>query len=178
MAEGGATVKVKEVMSSPVLTISPDTPVKDAAALLAERNVSGAPVVENGIVVGIFSEIDLLKSMKTTKKDMRLVFPSISSIGIAFQEEITQREILEAYEEIGNASVRDLMSKDVVTISPDITLNEAILKMVQHKINRLPVVLNKELLGIVTRGDIIRGLAREKPNNSQANCADTASQQK
>jgi CBS domain-containing protein len=96
------------------------------------------------------------------------VFPSISSIGIAFQEEITQREILEAYEEIGNASVRDIMSKDVLTVSPEITLNEAIIKMVQHKINRLPVVQGKELMGIVTRGDIIRGLARERPNNSTA----------
>lgn len=158
-------VKVREVMSSPVTSITPDTLVKDAAAMLAERNVSGVPVVENDTVVGVFSEIDVLRSIKTTKKDLRLVFPSISSLGIAFQEEVTQREILEAYEEVGNTPVKDVMSKNVVTVSPDIALNEAIVLMVEHKIQRLPVVEDKKLVGIVTRGDIIRGLAKERANN-------------
>ena len=160
-------VKVREVMSSPVMSITPDTLVKDAAAMLAERNVSGVPVVENDHVVGVFSEIDVLRSIKTTKKDLRLVFPSISSLGIAFQEEVTQREILEAYEEIGNTPVRDVMSKDVVTVAPEIALNEAIVMMVERKIQRLPVVEGDKLVGILTRGDIIRGLAKERASNSR-----------
>ena len=160
-------VKVREVMSSPVMSITPDTLVKDAAAMLAERNVSGVPVVENDLVVGVFSEIDVLRSIKTTKKDLRLVFPSISSLGIAFQEEVTQREILEAYEEIGNTPVRDVMSKDVVTVAPEIALNEAIVMMVERKIQRLPVVEGDKLVGILTRGDIIRGLAKERASNNK-----------
>ncbi len=163
-------VKVREVMSSPVISITPDTLVKDAAAMLAERNVSGVPVVENDRVVGVFSEIDVLRSIKTTKKDLRLVFPSISSLGIAFQEEVTQREILEAYEEIGNTPVRDVMSKDVVTVAPEIALNEAIVMMVERKIQRLPVVEGDKLVGILTRGDIIRGLAKERASNSKPPC--------
>jgi CBS domain-containing protein len=160
-------VKVREVMSTPVMSIPPETLVKDAAAMLAEKNVSGVPVVENDRVVGVFTEIDVLRSIKTTKKDLRLVFPSISSLGIAFQEEVTQREILEAYEEVGNTPVRDVMSKDVVTVDPDITVNEAIVMMVERKIQRLPVVEKKKLVGIVTRGDIIRGLAKERPANNK-----------
>lgn len=160
-------VKVREVMSSPVLSIPPETLVKDAAAMLAERNVSGVPVVDGESVVGVFSEIDVLRSIKTTKKDLRLVFPSISSLGIAFQEEVTQREILEAYEEVGNTPVKEIMSKDVVTVSPDITLSEAVLMMVERKIQRLPVVEGHKLVGIVTRGDIIRGLARERASNNK-----------
>lgn len=163
-------VKVREVMSSPVISITPDTLVKDAAAMLAERNVSGVPVVENDRVVGVFSEIDVLRSIKTTKKDLRLVFPSISSLGIAFQEEVTQREILEAYEEIGNTPVRDVMSKDVVTVAPEIALNEAIVMMVERKIQRLPVVEGDKLVGILTRGDIIRGLAKERASNNKTPC--------
>ncbi len=160
-------VKVREVMSTPVMSIPPETLVKDAAAMLAEKNVSGVPVVENDNVVGVFTEIDVLRSIKTTKKDLRLVFPSISSLGIAFQEEVTQREILEAYEEVGNTPVKDVMSKEVVTVHPDITVNEAIVMMVERKIQRLPVVENKKLVGIVTRGDIIRGLAKERPGNNK-----------
>lgn len=163
----GTMVTVREVMSSPVMSIPPETLVKDAAAMLAEKNVSGVPVVENDRVVGVFSEIDVLRSIKTTKKDMRLVFPSISSLGIAFQEEVTQREILEAYEEVGNTPVGEVMSREVVTVTPDITLNEAIVKMVERKIQRLPVVEGNKLVGIVTRGDIIRGLAKERAANNK-----------
>ncbi len=155
-------LKVKDVMTKPAVTVSPDTLVKDAAAVLADKNISGMPVVSEGRVVGIFSEADVLKSIKTTKKNMRLIYPSVSSLGIAFQEEVTQREIIEAYEEIGKTPVSEVMTRDVVTVPPDIELNEAILKMVKHGINRLPVVEKGTLLGIVTRGDVIRGLAQEQ----------------
>lgn len=155
-------MKVREVMTKTVTTVTPDTLVKDAAAILALRNISGVPVVDGGKIVGIFSEADVLKSIKTTKKDLRLVYPSISSLGIAFQEEVTQREIIEAYEEIGRKPVKDVMSTRVVTVAPDITINEVIIQMVQKSINRLPVVDKNVLVGIITRGDVIRGLAIER----------------
>jgi CBS domain-containing protein len=161
-------MRVSDVMSKPVVTVSPDTLVKDAAALLAKKDISGAPVVESGHLVGIFSEADVLKSLKTTKKDLRLIFPSVSSLGIAFQEEVTQREIIEAYEEIGKRPVREVMSKEVVSVGPEIPLTEAIVKMVQKDINRLPVVDKNVLVGIVSRGDIIRGLAREESEKKAA----------
>ncbi|MBU0624709.1 MAG: CBS domain-containing protein [Candidatus Thermoplasmatota archaeon] len=154
-------LKVREVMTKTVTTVTPDTLVKDAAAILALRNISGVPVVDGDKIVGIFSEADVLKSIKTTKKDMRLIYPSISSLGIAFQEEVTQREIIGAYEEIGRKPVKDIMSTRVVTVAPDIPINEVIVKMVQMSINRLPVVDKNVIVGIVTRGDVIRGLAVE-----------------
>ena len=166
-------LKVSEVMTKPVLTVAPETTVKDAAALLAEKNISGLPVVDGQKVIGIFSEADVLRSLKTTKKDMRLIYPSVSSLGIAFQEEVTQREILEAYEEIGNMPVRDVMSKNVVTVSPELTVNEAIVKMVQRGINRLPVVDKNSLVGIITRADVIRGLAREQKNGQDSRLSAT-----
>jgi len=154
--------RVREVMSSPVVTVTPDTLVKDAAALLAEKNVSGAPVMEGGDIVGVFSEVDILRSLKTTKKNLRLVFPSVSSIGIAFQEELVQRELLEAYEEIGAMPVSEVMSKQIHTVDDDITLKDAVVAMVKNNVNRLPVLKAGELVGIITRGDVIKGLA----NNS------------
>lgn len=160
-------LKIREVMSKPVITVTPEILVKEAAMLLAEKNISGVPVVEAGKIVGVFSEADILRSIKTTKKDLRLVFPSVSSLGIAFQEEVTQREILEAYDEIGRRPVKEVMSKEVVTIEPDTPLNEAIVKMVRRDINRLPVVDRNELVGIVTRGDVIRGLAKEESANNR-----------
>jgi len=156
-------LKVRDVMSTPVVTVTQETLVKEAALLLAEKDISGVPVIDSGQVVGIFSEADVLRSIKTTKKDLRLVFPSVSSLGIAFQEDVTQREILEAYAEIGTKPVKDVMSKDVVTVGPDMPLNEAVVQMVRKGISRLPVVDKRELVGIISRGDVIRGLAREQP---------------
>ena len=160
-------LKVKEVMSKPVITVTPETLVKEAALLLGEKDISGVPVIDAGKIVGVFSEADILRSIKTTKKDLRLIYPSVSSLGIAFQEEVTQREILEAYDEIGHRPVKEVMSKDVVTVESDTPLNEAIVQMVRKGINRLPVVDKHELVGMVTRGDVIRGLAKEEAANNQ-----------
>jgi len=155
-------LKVREIMSSPVVSVTPDTLVREAAILLEQKDISGVPVVDSGKIVGVFSEADILRSIKTTKKDLRLVFPSVSSLGIAFQEQVTQREILEAYDEIGRRPVRDVMTRDVVTIESDTPLTEAIVKMVRMGISRLPVVDKQTIVGIVTRGDVIRGLAKEE----------------
>ena len=167
-------LRVKDVMSAPVISISPDILVKDASALLAEKNVSGLPVVDGDRLVGIFTEADVLRSMRTMKKDLRLVYPSISSLGIAFQEEVTQREIIEAYNEIGKMSVKQVMSQNVVSVAPDAALNDAIVSMVRKGINRLPVVEKNRLVGIITRGDVIRGLAKEGANHRDQDSEPTA----
>ncbi|MDH3365815.1 MAG: CBS domain-containing protein [Thermoplasmata archaeon] len=153
---------VKDVMTTTIITLSPDMPVREATALLAEKDVSGAPVLDGDKIVGIFSEADILRSLKTTKKNLRLVFPSISSIGIAFQEELVQRELLEAYEDIGSRPVSEVMSTDIHTIDANLTVKDAVMAMVLNDVNRLPVVSKGLLVGIITRGDVIKGFASEK----------------
>ena len=156
-------LKVKQIMSSPVVTVMPEMLVKDASALLAEKNITGVPVVDNNRLVGMFTEADVLKSMKTTKKDLHMIYPSLSSLGVAFQEEVTQREVIEAYNEIGRKPVKDVMSREVEVSAPEMTVNEVIMKMVQKGITVLPVVEKGAIVGIVTRGDVIRGIALEQP---------------
>lgn len=154
-------LKVKDIMTKDVVTVTPDTTVRDAATLLAQKGISGVPVVDGAKLVGIFSESDILRSLSTVKKDIRMVYPSISPLGIAFQEEVSQREMIEAYAEAGRKTVGDVMTKSIVTVDPEATVNDAIRRMTDHSINRLPVLDKGVLVGIVTRGDIIRGLAQE-----------------
>jgi len=156
-------LKVKQIMSRRVITVTPDTLVKDASALLVLKNISGVPVVDGQRIVGMFSEADVLRSLKTTKMDLKLIYPSISPLGIAFQEEVTQREIIDAYNEIGKKQVKEVMSRDVDTVGPEMALNEVIGKMVQKGVITVPVVDKGTIVGIVTRGDVIRGLALEQP---------------
>jgi CBS domain-containing protein len=155
-------LQVKDIMTKQVLTVRPDTTVKEAAAMLAERAISGVPVLDGTRVVGIFSESDILRSIKMTRKDLRMVYPSVSPLGVAFQEDVTQREILEAYAEAGRMPVKDVMTKQVVTVEPEMSVNDAVLRMMDHRINRLPVLDKGVLVGIVTRGDIIKGLAKDR----------------
>jgi CBS domain-containing protein len=163
MLTARSMLKVRQIMSRHVITVAPDTLVKDASALLVLKNISGVPVVEDQKIVGMFREADVLRSLKMTKMDLKLIYPSISSLGIAFQEEVTQREIIDAYNEIGMKPVKEVMSKDVDTVGPDMTLNEVIAKMVQKGIITIPVIEKGTIVGIVTRGDVIRGLAIEQP---------------
>ena len=156
-------LKVKQIMSRRVITVTPDTLVKDASALLVLKNISGVPVVDGQRIVGMFSEADVLRSLKTTKMDLKLIYPSISPLGIAFQEEVTQREIIDAYNEIGKKEVKEVMSRDVDTVGPETALNEIIGKMVQKGVITVPVVDKGTIVGVVTRGDVIRGLALEQP---------------
>ena len=73
-----------------------------------------------------------------------------------------QRELLEAYEEIGSKPVSEVMSTEVHVVATNITLKEAVMAMVMNDVNRLPVTKDGELVGIVTRGDVIKGLAKDK----------------
>jgi CBS domain-containing protein len=144
---------VREIMTSPVVTVSPDTQVADLARLLTERRISGVPVIADGIVIGMVSETDLLW------KEGRLHAPIYVALldavipigGTRFDEELRKA---------AGATARDVMSSPVIGIVPDADVSVAATRMLDHKINRLPVIDHHgRLLGIVTRADLIRGLA-------------------
>ena len=161
-------MKIEAVMNRSVVFLSPDDTVLQASLKLSERNISGAPVVDaSGTLIGIFSEADVFKSMKISKKALRLIYPSLSSVSVTFQAQETEREALEAYKEVENLKVGDIMTTEVVTVRPDEELRDAIKRMVSKGINRLPVVDgDNKVIGIITRGDILRGIAQESNNHN------------
>jgi len=159
-------MKIKDVMTIEVVTLSPDDTVLDASLRLSDRKISGAPVVDSdGKVVGVFSEADVLRKLKITSKTLRMIYPSLCSVCVSFQEEETEREAIEAYKEVAALKVRDIMTAPAETVGPEMEVRDAIKKMVSKRINRLPVVdaLGKSI-GIITRGDILRGIALESNN--------------
>jgi CBS domain-containing protein len=134
----------------------------DAVTLLAEKNISGAPVVDNnGELVGILTEKDVLREVKEAADKVRMVFPSIHSMGIMFELSKGETEILEAFKEQSNVVVMDVMTKNVITCTPDTTVNEVASILVKRNINRLPVVdEDNHVVGIITRGDIVRSISK------------------
>ncbi len=155
-------MKVRKVMTIDVVTVNGFMSVREAAKILAECNISGAPVIDNeGKLVGMLTEKDILKSVKSAADEVRMVFPSTHTMGVMFELAKGETEIMEAFEEQANTVVMDVMTKNVVTCRPGTTLNEVASILVKKGINRLPVVDDEDhVVGIITRGDIVRAFAQ------------------
>lgn len=124
---------VREYMTANPITIAPDTPVPEALAVMRRENFRHIPVVEQNRLVGLVSQTDLLK-----------VSPSPA----------TSLSVFELNYLLAKMPVREAMIRDVVTISPDATLEDAALVMRQRKIGSLVVAKNREVQGIITETDV------------------------
>lgn len=152
-------LRIRDVMSKDPVTLSPTATLRKAAITLADENVGGCPVVDNDDrLVGMLSEVDILEALKTQHKELRMLMPPEITFGISFVEIIKEREALAAFKEVETRLVRDLMTKEIHSVGPDDSVERAIRLMVQ---NRIPVVQGGRLVGIVTRGDILRGFFRQ-----------------
>ena len=145
----------REIMTEEVVTVTPDTSVEDAAKLMSENNVSGLPVAEEGKLLGVVSEKDLIM------KNKRLNSPGYINIldGIIFLE--SPRKFEEQLRKFVASKVGDLMTEEVITISPETSLEEIATLMVEEDVNRLPVIEDDEMIGIVTRGDVVRKMSEK-----------------
>ncbi len=153
-------MKIRDVMNENVITCKPSDPVSTLARLFKENHISGMPVVENGKVVGIVSETDLLKLFEIPEISGELWLPSpFEVIEIPIRNLVRLEEFKKALEDMKMKPVKDIMKKSVHSISPEDTLEKASTMMVKHKVNRLPVIENGRLVGIVARSDIIKGLS-------------------
>jgi CBS domain-containing protein len=143
-------MKVQDVMTTDVATIHPDALLKDAAVELVRRRISGMPVVDaDGNVLGVLSETDILakESGKHEKAGFLswLVDPVDPWVAARFDA----------------VTVSDAMSAPARTIPPDRTVTEAASLMLDEDVNRLPVVdAEGTLVGVVSRGDLVRAFAR------------------
>jgi CBS domain-containing protein len=153
-------MKIRDVMNKNVIFCKPDDPVSTLAKLFKENHISGMPIVENEKVVGVVSETDLLKLFKAPEFSGGLWLPSpLEVIELPLRNLVRFEEMKKALEDVKLKHVRSIMKKTVHSISPDDSLEEASGKMVRHNVNRLPVIENGKLVGIVARSDIIRGLS-------------------
>jgi CBS domain-containing protein len=138
-------ITVDKVMTRDVVTVGPDMPLKDAATVISERGVSGVPVcADDGSVVGVLSESDLL--VKQSGARPRGGVLSLFSEGPDPAEDAKTR---------AHTAAR-AMTTPAITIAPDATVTEAARLMVRQDVNRLPVVEDGRLVGIVTRADLVR----------------------
>jgi CBS domain-containing protein len=156
-------MKVEEVMTRKVITLKSTQTISEAVNELAEHHISGAPVQdENGKTVGIVTEKDILNAMKTKTKSIEMVYPSLSVVSVAFVESESIKETMAAFTEIANIKVSEIMVRDYVFAEKGTDISKVIEVMGLRGINRVPVLDSGKLVGIVSRADIIKGLAKAK----------------
>ena len=145
---------IKDIMTKQVITVGEDDTVEKCANLLITHNLSGLPVIdEGGKVKGIVTEGDLIKRVS------RMEGPAALEVlgGIFYLE--SPKKFMDGIKRSMANIARDIMTEDVITVSPDKTIEDAATLLVRKNIKRLPVV-NKEgnLVGIVSRKDIMKYL--------------------
>ena len=162
-------MRVRDVMSMDPVTLRPTVTLREAAITLAEESVGGCPVVdEGGTVIGMLTEVEVLEALKTQSKELRMLMPPEITFGISFVEVIKEREALAAFKEVESRRVQDVMTKEAHAVSPGDPLEDAIRIMVQHRIHRIPVIEGRHLVGILTRGDVLRGFFRHAARTTGA----------
>jgi CBS domain-containing protein len=153
-------MKVKDVMNPDVVACSPEDTIGDVARLLKQNNISGLPVVDEGKVVGIVSEGDLLKLLEVPDRTGLWLPSPLEVFEVPIRELINWEETKRMLDDVGSKPVEEIMNKKVHTVSPEDSIEKASALITKHKINRLPVMEGGLMVGIVTRGDIIRGLGK------------------
>ena len=156
-------LKVRDLMTTQVVTLKPDDTVKKAVIKFALDNVSGAPVVDNrNHLMGILSENDILDLILDYQDKLEEDNPDDVMLNYPMDSAMEDGKLKSISDEISNMVISDIMKRTVLTTSPDTTIMEVLRAMIEMKVNRLPVVEKGVLVGIISRGDIIFALYKKK----------------
>jgi CBS domain-containing protein len=140
-------------MSSPAITVTPETEIRQVARLMREHQISGVPVVDGaGSLLGVITEIDLIARNAPLHKPHYISVLS-AMIPVNLEE---HREYKEQLRQVLATNASDLMRIEVETLAPDATTEQALERMLDPEITMLPIIENKRVIGVVTRTDLVR----------------------
>jgi len=152
-----------DVMTRDVETVAPDTEVGEVLARLADVNYSGFPVVDDGRLVGVVTEGDLVDLFEVEDRVLWIpigISPIVDTLTYAFDLPGDDVDIAAHADD----PISSVMTANPVTVDAEASL-DALLDLLadpERDINRLPVLDGEELVGIITRQDLLRGLKRER----------------
>jgi CBS domain-containing protein len=144
-------MRAKDVMTTNVITVLEDTPVEEVASILLTRRISAVPVIDSDdAVVGIVSEGDLVRRSETDEQTQEAWWLT----GLA-----NPRGQAQTFARAWGLLAKDVMSTSVITADEDDSLAEIARTLERHRIKRVPIVRHGKLVGIVSRANLLHGLA-------------------
>jgi CBS domain-containing protein len=145
-------MKAQDIMTRDVITVRPNASVRDIAALMVEKHISGVPVLtDNGKLIGMVSQSDLLHRAEVGTERKHKWWFRIFADSSALAREYAKAHGLKAH---------DIMSRYVVSVRDDAELRDVADILDKRRIKRVPVVQEDRLVGIITRGDLVRALSQ------------------
>ena len=144
-------LNASDIMTTEVITVKEETPLKELAEILYKNHINGVPVVDDeGLLMGIICESDLVR------KDKKLHIPTVVALFDAVFYLESSKTIEKEIKQISATTVSDLFTREVVTVDEKTPIDEIATIMTQKKTYTLPVMDGKRLVGVVGKGDVIR----------------------
>jgi CBS domain-containing protein len=148
-------MQASDVMTKQVVTVNPDTSVREVARILLSNRISAVPVVDSeGHPLGMLSEGDLMRRAESGTEDRHSWWLSL----VADQR-------AESFVTSHGLHAKDLMTREVISVSEDISLEEVATLLERRRIKRVPVVRDGKLVGIVSRANLLHGLVAQWPRS-------------
>jgi CBS domain-containing protein len=146
-------LKVKDIMKTEIITVSPETEIVQATKLLLENRINGVPVLdETGRLLGILCQSDLIAQQQ------KLPIPSFFTLLGGLIPLTSEKQLDKQVRKIAAVTVAEAMTPNPVTVEPDTNIEEVAALMVDRNFHTIPVVDEGELVGIVGKEDILRTL--------------------
>ncbi|NVO15076.1 MAG: CBS domain-containing protein [Rhodoplanes sp.] len=157
-------MNASDIMATNVITVTPESTVQDVAELLLKHRISAVPVVDPaGRLIGIVSEGDLLRRAEAGTGHERSWWLKL----------LMGREVLAAeYVKEHARKVADVMTRDLITASPDTPVAEIATLLERNRIKRVPIVQAGKLVGIVSRANLLHALATQRRQAPSSPVAD------
>jgi len=150
-------LKAKDIMSKPVITFTPETPISQAATTLLEKHINGCPVVDaKGELVGILCQSDLVAQQK------KLSLPTVFTLLDGLVPMTSMNDLDREMEKIAAITVSQAMSADPEFVAPETPLEDIASLMVDRGYHTLPVVDSGKVVGVIGMEDILRTVTSQK----------------
>ena len=145
-------MKARDIMTAPVISVGPQTPIPEIAALLLEHRISGVPVLEDGRLIGLVSEGDLLHRHEIGTSRATPTGPGWLRL---FSADRSASDYVKSHA----MRARDVMTSEVVSIAVDTPVTDIVALFERRGVKRVPVLRGEKLVGIVSRADLVQALA-------------------
>lgn len=149
-------LKVKDIMTREVISVSPETEIANAAKILLEKRINGLPVIDaSGRLVGILCQSDLVAQQKS------IPIPSVFTLLESYIPLTSIKRIDKEVEKIAALTVKQAMTPNPVTVVPETEIEDVAKLMVDNKYHTLPVMEGDKVVGIVGKEDVLKTLLSE-----------------
>ncbi len=155
-------MRISEVMTKDVIVLKRSDSIKTAAGVFSKNDIHSAPVVENGKIIGMVTESDILRHIRVNYTSVsETILPSpFDLIEIPIRQVMGHGEMAMLFDETASVPVSDIMTSKVHFINSEASTEDAAIIMTKKKVNQLPVIDESgKLVGIIDKHDIVRALA-------------------